>query len=134
MESETRQGELMDCSDDIVQLVIGAAIDVHRELGPGLLESAYELAMLVEFQHRGICAKRQVEVPVIYRGAELGTGFRADFIIEEKLILELKAVDRLAPVHTSQLITYLKLMRIKRGLLLNFNVPLLKQGIKRISI
>jgi GxxExxY protein len=114
--------------------VIAASINVHRALGPGLLESIYELALMQEFADVGITAKRQVEVPVFYRGVNLGAGFRADFIVEEQLILEIKAVEAVVPVHLSQLITYLKLANIKRGLLLNFNVRLLKDGIKRVSI
>ncbi len=123
-----------DCSEDLIERVLTAATVVHRELGPGLLESVYEKALLVELMEVGVGARHQVEIPVVYRGRDLGVGFRADLIVEDCLLLELKCVDVFTPVHTAQVITYLKLLRFKRGFLLNFNVRLLKQGIKRISI
>ena len=118
----------------MIEEVIGAAIRVHKELGPGLLESAYEFALMYEFSELGIEAARQVEVPVKYRGQELGVGFRADIIVSDNLLLELKAVDDFTAIHIAQLMTYLRLMNIKRGLLLNFNKKYLRDGIKRISI
>ena len=126
--------ELIECNEELIGRVLTAATEVHKALGPGLLESVYELALMVEFGVAGIPARRQVEVPVSYRGRLLGTGFRADVIVGDCLLLELKAVEALAPIHTAQIITYLKLLGFKRGYLLNFNVPLLKDGIKRISI
>jgi GxxExxY protein len=125
---------LIDCSDELIDRVLTAATNVHRALGPGLLESVYELALLVELQETAIAARRQVEVPVFYRGQELGVGFRADIIVADCLLLELKSIDTFAPIHLAQVITYLKLLGFKRGYLLNFNVPLLKHGIKRVSI
>ena len=125
---------LIECSEELISRVLTAATEVHKALGPGLLESVYELALMVELETAGIPARRQVEVPVSYRGRDLGTGFRADIIVASCLLLELKAVEAFAPIHTAQIITYLKLLGFKRGYLLNFNVPLLKQGIKRISI
>jgi GxxExxY protein len=115
-------------------LVLTAATKVHRELGPGLLESVYEKALAIELLGAGLKVQTQVDVPVIYCGHDLGIGFKADFVIEGGLVLELKSVDRLNDVHVAQLINYLKLMKIKRGFLINFNHVLLKHGIRRISI
>ena len=125
---------LIECSDELIDRVLTAATDVHRALGPGLLESVYELALMMELGEQGIPARRQVEIPVFYRGRDLGAGFRADIIVADSLLLELKSIDTFAPIHTAIMINYLKLLRIKRGYLLNFNVPLLTHGIKRISI
>jgi len=127
-------GEVRDCGESLIERVLGAAICVHREIGPGLLESVYELALMVELGDLGIEAKRQVEIPVSYRGVNLGIGFRADIIVAESLVLEIKAVDELSSIHTAQIMSYLKLLRYKRGLLLNFNKGLLKEGIRRVSI
>jgi GxxExxY protein len=126
--------ELKDCPEDLIDRVLTAATNVHRELGPGLLESVYELALMVELAEAGIPAERQVDVPVRYHGHDLGAGFRAEVLVAGCLLLELKAVDDLHPIHLAQVITYLKLLRYKQGFLLNFNVKLLKQGIKRVSI
>ena len=125
---------LVDCGDNLIGEVINAAIAVHKILGPGLLESVYEQALAFELSDRNIGFFRQVDVPVVYRGNDLGVGFRADMIVEDVLLLELKAVDEFSGVHLAQLMTYLRLLRIKRGLLLNFNTKLLKDGIKRVSI
>ena len=125
---------LKDCNEHLIERVLTAATTVHRELGPGLLESVYEKALVVELAEAGVGARLQVEIPVVYRGRDLGVGFRADIIVEDCLLLELKCADALTPVHLAQVMTYLKLLRFKRGFLLNFNVRLLKQGIKRISI
>ena len=125
---------LIECSEELIGRVLTAATEVHKALGPGLLESVYELALMVELEVAGIPARRQVEVPVSYRGRDLGAGFRADIIMADCLLLELKAVEALAPIHIAQIITYLKLLGFKRGYLLNFNVPLLNQAITRISI
>lgn len=127
-------GGLRECDPEIIEKVLTAATNVHRELGPGLLESVYELALILELAEAGISVERQVEVPVHYRGHSLGTGFRADIIVEDSLLLELKSVDEFSDIHLAQVITYLKLLRFKRGYLLNFNKKLLKDGIKRISI
>ena len=125
---------LKDCNEYLIERVLTAATTVHRELGPGLLESVYEKALVIELTEAGVGARPQVEIPVVYRGRDLGVGFRADVIVEDCLLLELKCVETITPVHTAQIITYLKLLQFKRGFLLNFNVRLLKQGIKRISI
>jgi GxxExxY protein len=125
---------LIDCSDELTTQVVNAAFAVHKEFGPGLLESVYELAMMLELSKRGIKAERQVEVPVFYHGEPLGVGFRADIIVEGCLLLELKSVERLEDIHMAQIITYLKLLKFKRGYLLNFNCPLMRDGIRRVSI
>ena len=126
--------ELVVCKDDLIEKVIGAAIEVHRQLGPGLLESVYEQALMIELADRGIVARSQVEVPTSYKGRDLGLGFRADIIVEDSLILELKACSALEPIHLAQIMNYQRLLGFKRGLLVNFNCRLLKDGIKRISI
>ncbi|MFA7290778.1 MAG: GxxExxY protein [Rhodocyclaceae bacterium] len=131
---EKQDADLCDCPDSVVRKVLDAAIEVHRNLGPGLLESVYELALFYELSDKGIAVERQFAVPVFYRGRNLGAGFRADMLVEGKLLLELKSVDLLSPLHVAQTITYLRLLRLKRGLLLNSNARLLKDGIKRVSI
>ena len=112
--------------------VIGAAVEVHKVLGPGLLESAYEECLCHELRVRNIAYERQKELPIEYKGIKLDCGYRLDIVVASKLILELKSCNGLEPVHKAQLLTYLKLTGIKIGLLINFNVPLLKQGIKRV--
>ncbi|MEA2007486.1 MAG: GxxExxY protein [Chloroflexota bacterium] len=112
--------------------IIGAAIEVHKALGPGLLESTYEACLCKELELRGIAFKRQVELPIRYKGLELSAGYRMDIVVDNLLILELKSVEKLIPVHEAQLLTYLRLSNIWLGLLLNFNVPVLKNGIKRL--
>jgi GxxExxY protein len=113
--------------------VIGAAIEVHRSLGPGLLESAYEECLCRELDLRKIAYERQKALPVEYKGVRLDCGYRLDVVVDKRLILELKACDSLLPIHEAQLLTYLKLAGIKVGLIINFNVAVLKEGIKRIS-
>ena len=125
---------LKDCDETLIDRVLAAAINVHRELGPGLLESVYECALMIELEEAAISARRQVEIPASYRGRELGLGFRADIIVEDSLLLEIKSVKEIDDVHLAQTITYLRLLGFKRGYILNFNKPLLKDGIKRISI
>lgn len=126
--------ELKDCDDELIADVLDAAFRVHRELGPGLLESVYELALVIELAEAGITAQRQAEIPVYYHGQSLGIGFRADIIVEDCLLLELKTVDEITPLHQAQIMTYLRLLSFKRGFLLNFNRRYLKEGIKRVSI
>jgi len=109
----------------------GAAMEVHRELGPGLLESVYEAAMCQDLVSRRIDFVRQAAIAVIYKGVTLDCGFRADIIADGRVILELKAIDQLLPIHEAQLINYLKLAHKQVGLLINFNVPVLKNGIRR---
>jgi GxxExxY protein len=112
--------------------VIGAAIDVHQALGPGLLESAYEMALCHELGLRGLHYERQKLLPLIYKGIAVEPGYRLDLLVEGRLIIELKAVDRLSEVHEVQVLTYLRLTGLNLGLLINFNVPILIQGVRRV--
>ena len=121
-------------TDLITQKVIGCAIEVHKTLGPGLLESSYESCLAYELLNIGLPVERQKLLPIIYKGNEIDAGYRLDILIPNKLIIELKAVDKVLPIHTAQLITYLKLSNIKTGLLINFNVLKLTKGLKRICI
>jgi GxxExxY protein len=118
--------------NDLTEEIIGAAIDVHRELGPGLLESTYEACMHFELTERGLCVERQKALPVIYRDVRIDCGYRIDLLVEHQVILELKAVTQLQPIHEAQLLSYLKLSGCHVGLLINFNVKLLKNGIRRL--
>jgi len=120
--------------DTLSDKVIGAAIEVHRHLGPGLLESAYEECLCHELSLRDVVFKRQVPLPLEYKGIHLDCGYRMDVLVEKQLVIELKTVDRLLPIHEAQLLTYLKLGGIRKGLLLNFHAPVLKQGIKRMVL
>ena len=113
--------------------IFGAAIEVHRALGPGLLENAYELALAHEFALCKIGFERQKLLPVFYKGHPLPDAYRMDFLVEDCVVVQLKAVDSLQAIHDAQLLTYLKLSEMKLGLLINFNVPVLKNGIRRIA-
>ncbi len=119
--------------DELTSKVINAAIEVHKSLGPGLLESAYEECLCREFDLREIKYERQKDLPVQYKGITLNCGYRLDMVVEGKLIVELKACSALEPIHEAQLLTYLKLAGFKIGLLINFNVPVLRMGIRRIA-
>ncbi len=123
-----------ECPPDIIDLTLSAATTVHRSLGPGLLESVYELALAYELRERGIAAQSQVALPATYRGVDLGIGFRADLIVADSLILEIKSVRNVDASHVAQLLTYLRLSGIRVGFILNFNHRLLKDGIKRVSL
>jgi GxxExxY protein len=114
------------------QEIIGAAIEVHRSLGPGLLESAYEECLCHELTLRGLPFERQKPLPVAYKGINLDCGYRLDVVVGGLVILELKSVERIEPIHDAQLLTYLRLSNVKLGILINFNVPLLKNGIRRL--
>ena len=118
--------------NELTEQVIGAAIVVHRVIGPGFLEATYGKALAIELRHRGISFMQEAPVSMSYRGESIGEG-RLDFLVEDKLILELKAVDQLHPIHTAQVISYLKATGHQLALLINFNVPVLKEGIKRIA-
>ena len=122
---------LANPEQSLTRNVISAAIEVHRELGPGLLENAYQTCLCHEFKLRDISFRQQVELPIAYKGVKLECGYRADFIIENRLVLELKCVEAISPIHEAQLLTYLRLSGLHVGLLLNFNVPVLKEGIRR---
>ncbi len=112
--------------------IIGAAIEVHRALGPGLLESAYEQCLAKELSLRAIPFEQQKALPVHYKGTQLDCGYRLDFLVDAKIVVEVKAIDRLLPIHQAQLLSYLKLGGWTLGLLINFHVPLLREGIKRV--
>ena len=118
--------------NEISQQIVDAAFQIHITLGPGLLESVYEEVMYYELSKRGLKVKRQTGIPVIYDDLKMELGFRADLIVENKVIIELKSVESIAPVHQKQLLTYLKLTGLKLGLLINFNENLIKDGIQRI--
>ena len=118
--------------NEITGKIIDAAIAVHRELGPGLLESSYEACLAFELIERGLKIEQQKALPVTYRGVKLDCGYRIDLLVENKVIVELKAVERLEPIHKAQLLSYLKLSGCKVGLLVNFNVQILKNGIRRL--
>jgi len=111
---------------------IGAAIEVHRNLGPGLLESAYESCLSWELRQRGFDVENQVPIPIRYKGLTLDEGYRIDLLVEGKLLLELKSIDKVQPIHMAQVLTYLKMTGLKMALILNFNVLLMRSGIKRI--
>jgi GxxExxY protein len=117
--------------DTITPKIIGCAIEVHRLLGPGLLESVYEECMAFELSRRGFRVERQKPIPVCYKEIKLDCGFRLDMLVEDAVIIELKSVDQLIPVHQAQILTYLKFSKVRIGLLINFNVPVLKSGLKR---
>lgn len=119
---------------EITEKIIGAAIEVHRTIGPGLLESAYEECLAHEMRIRGLNFERQVPLPVVYKGVTLDCGYRLDFRVEKAVVLELKALDALQPIHEAQLLTYLRLGGWTVGLSINFNVPVLRDGIKRVVL
>ena len=119
-------------ANDASHAVIGAALKVHNVLGPGLLESAYDACLFHELKQAGLHFEHEVHLPVVYEGVQLATDFRVDFIVGKSLIVELKCVERVLPVHRAQVLSYLKLTALPLGLLINFNVPYLRQGIFRI--
>ena len=121
-------------TDQLTAIIIGAAIEVHRNLGPGLLESAYEVCLAYELGLRNLKVERQQLLPVMYKGVKLDCDYRVDLIVEDEVIIEVKSVKELAPIHEAQLISYIKLRGGGRGLLINFNVPLLKDGIRRFKV
>jgi GxxExxY protein len=115
---------------DLSHRVIGCAIEVHRELGPGLLESTYRDCLAKELELNGIPCQREVALPVLYKGLRIESGYRIDLLVDDDILLELKAVTELCPVHEAQLLTYMKLAEISHGFLINFNVRLLKDGLR----
>ena len=128
-----RDTETTESADNVLtHLIIGAAIEVHRVLGPGLLESVYEMALCHELRSRGVKVQRQVLVPVHYKGLSLKTGIRLDLYVETRVIVEVKSVGHLHEIHRAQLLTYLRLTNTRVGLLLNFNVKVMKNGMRRI--
>jgi GxxExxY protein len=120
--------------EDLISQIIGAAIDVHRELGPGLLESAYEACLCFELNLRKIEFARQVPLPVVYKSIHIECGYRADIIVANRVVIEIKATEMVTDLHKAQLLTYLRITGIKVGLILNFNTPVLKNGIVRLAL
>ena len=131
--TEINQGVATERQEnDITRKIIGAAIEVHKKLGPGLLESAYEECLCCEIQLRGIEFKRQVPLSLNYKGIVLDCGYRLDLLVEDKVIVELKSIEGLEPIHEAQMLTYLKLRNAWLGLIINFNVIMLKDGVRRL--
>jgi len=122
----------VDDLNELTGAIIGAANEVHRNLGPGLLESAYESCLLWELRQKDLKVETQVPVPIRYKGIQLDAGYRIDLLVQDKIIAEMKAIDKIQPIHTAQVLTYLKMTNLKMALILNFNVGLMRSGIKRI--
>ena len=127
-------GLIEHATNQLSDATIGAAIEVHRHLGPGLLESSYHACLCRELELRGIAHDSQVTLPLQYKGIQLSKGYIIDLLIENSLVVEIKAVDKLLPIHSAQLITYMRLQGVSSGLLMNFNVHLLPHGIKRMLL
>ena len=125
---------LDDKIEVVFKKILDACFKIHKALGPGLLESAYEVCLAHELQKMGLKVRTQVSLPVFYDGIKLDAGYRIDLLVEEMIIVELKAVDELSPIHLAQVLTYLKLSERKLGLLVNFNVKLLRNGIRRVIL
>jgi GxxExxY protein len=123
----------MEDTDPLTERIIGCAIEVHRELGAGLLESAYQTALYVELARQGLRFDRQKTIPLVYKGVDVGD-FRPDLIVENEVVVEVKSVLQFEPVFIAQMLTYLRITKLRRGLLLNFNKSVLKAGIKRVSL
>ena len=121
-------------NDFLTQKIIGCAVEVHRGLGPGLLESAYAECLCFELEQAGLRRRREVPLSVVYKTVELDCGYRMDVVVEDQVVIELKTVERLLPIHEAQLLTYLKLSRIHTGLLLNFNSVVLREGLRRLVL
>ncbi|MBN2893557.1 MAG: GxxExxY protein [Bacteroidales bacterium] len=117
--------------NSLSKIVVDSAFSVHKEMGPGLLESIYELCLIKEFKLRGVNIRSQYSIPLMYKGYELSKDFRIDILVEDEIIIELKTVEFVLPVHKAQIISYLKLADKRLGFLINFNVPVLKEGIQR---
>ena len=133
METERQREAREEEVDGLTRRIIGFAIDVHRGLGPGLLESAYEACLCNDLAQAGISFARQVALPVRYRGVALECGYRMDLVVADQVIIEIKSVEKLLPIHEAQLLTYLRLSGMAVGLLMNFNMPVLKDGLRRLN-
>src|SRR3977135_2947510 len=129
-----RHSENEEGKDPRTSPIIGAAIEVHRHLGPGLLESAYEECLCYEIDQSGLSFRRQVALPIVYKAVRLDCGYRMDIVVQDQVIVELKTVERFRPIHEAQMLTYLKLSGIRIGLLLNFNTSFFKDGIRRMLL
>jgi GxxExxY protein len=132
--TESTEHTEKDDSSSLTGKIIGAAIEIHRALGPGLLESAYEACLIYELRLRKLKVEPQKSVPVFYKDVYLDCGYRVDVLVEGQIIVEIKSVNNLAPIHEAQLLSYLKLSQCKTGLLINFNVNILKEGIRRMRV
>jgi GxxExxY protein len=132
-DAERRKTEML-IYEDLTNEIIGAAIEVHKEIGPGLLESAYEECLCRELSMRNLQFQRQVPLPVSYKGVRLDCGYKMDLVVADKVVLELKAVEETTPLHQAQLLTYLRLSGKRVGLLMNFNVELMKDGVTRLAV
>ena len=121
-------------TDAVARQIVDAAFAVHKTLGPGLLEKVYEVCLVHELTKRGVIARQQISLPVYYDNLKLDAGLRLDLIADDRVIVELKAIEKVLPVHRAQILTYLKLTGLRLGLLINFNVPLIKDGIERIAL
>jgi len=126
--------DVRDRFDDLSRLVVDAGLSVHKVLGPGLLESTYEHCLVHELRSRGVASNRQVPIPIIYKGAKLDAGYRIDLIVENSIIVEVKTVEALTRLHEAQILTYLRLSGLRTGFLMNFNVTLFKNGLKRFVL
>ena len=126
--------EVAAAVDEIARTIVDAGLKVHKALGPGLLESAYEHCLAYELVSRGLSVRRQVPMPILYEDVALDAGYRLDLLVNEQVIVEIKAVDAFTPVHEAQALTYLKLSKLRLALLINFNVPLFKHGVKRLAL
>ncbi len=133
-DTKTPRGSIPKKTDAAATQIVDAALAVHRELGPGLLESVYESCLACELELRGLKVLRQVSFPVQYKGVSVDAGLRLDLVVDDCVVVELKAVEALLPVHSAQVLTYLKLSGHRLALLINFNVPLIKDGIKRMVL
>jgi len=131
---ENEYAPISDEVNVIARAVVAGAFKVHKALGPGLLESVYEICLCHELQKMGLKVKRQVNVPVVYDNIRFDAGFRLDLLVDEKVIVEIKSVDEMNPVFDAQILTYLRLTNIRLGLLINFNTPVIKKGIKRLIL
>jgi GxxExxY protein len=128
-DTETQRGR-----DALTERIIGLAIEVHRVLGPGLLESAYEECLCYELREAQLAFQRQVPLPVVYKQVKLECGYRMDVVVAQQLVLELKTVERLLPIHDAQVLTYMRLARLPTGLLINFHAPVVKDGLRRLVL
>jgi GxxExxY protein len=124
----------VEIGEGVTGIIIDAGLKIHRTLGPGLMESAYEQCLAYELGRRGLAARRQVALPIVYEGVRLDAGYRLDMVVEDTVIVEIKAVDALTALHEAQIMTYLKLSALRIGLLVNFNVLLFKNGLKRFVL
>lgn len=133
-EDAEKEEELVDARDAVTGVIIDSGLKVHRTLGPGLMESAYEQCLAYELGRRGVTARRQIALPIVYDGVRLDAGYRLDMVVEDTVTVEIKAVDAVTALHEAQLMTYLKLSAMRVGLLINFNVLLFKNGVKRFVL